>query len=608
VGDSEQEYPSGPEVLEVPISNPIEGLPDRRVKIINIGGQNMRVRTGTGNYMGIFKKLLHKEKKAAGHSDAAPTDILHPGDSYNRAEDLPGEQPTEREPGREEIRAPEPKLIPKGTSVMDVLSPKRIPEPAPVPAPPPSRMKAEAPKGLLGMLADAGSKIASAERMLAEIERFLPQPGAILTEVKIAILETKIKLAELEIQFALLDAAPADRSRILGDVHKVLYDVERKIGDAEQKIQNVVISDPRARMQLVELKIVLSEAKITCFQLKIALEKTYGAGPQIIPPAEKPPEHVAVPAPVPVRQVPPAPEPVPAPEPAFVRRTEPEVPPSAPVPSPAPLPRLPRVEAPMMKKPQFGQDRGKPSLEAEPIDALKFGVDLPDTEKDESVIVREKVRIAAKPVDIVQEEGHAAMGKEVSVPDERGEQRPESMSTIDRMRILQSEMPPGTAVIQKPAVTDVEGGRIQIIARDSDRTLVIEDFIKKGMEMRKQEKFEDAILYFDRVLEMDPENEIAMNNKGVALRKMGRFQEAEVCFDKVLTKNDTNASVWYNKSFVLFKLGRFEEALASFDRCIDLDPGNATAWNGKGKVLQKLGRIAEAEQSFATARELGFPS
>jgi len=545
--------------------------------------------------MGIFKKLLHKDKKTAGHGDSGPADVLNPGGSVETEKPLPERLPKEQDLPGNESKIPESKPVAKGNSVMDILSPKRAPGPAPSP-PLVEQKRTVAPQGLPGMLADAQGKIALAERRLADIEQVIPQPGAIFTEVKIAILESKIKLAELEIQFARLDTVPSDRSRIVGQVHKALFEAEKKIGEAEQKIQNITLPQPQVRVQLVELKIVLSEAKIACFLLKIALEKDYGGDIPAEVKNEVPPQTVAAPLPASVR-----PEPVPSPV-KPVARPEPEVP------SPAPVPRAPRVEAPMMKKPQFGQEGGKSPLEAgAAIDPLKFGVDLPDQPKDEN-IQREKVKIAAKPVDIVKDESSPVMGKEVTVTDQREEQRTEGMSTIDRMRILQSELPPGTAIIPKASVVEAEAGKIQIISRESDRTLVIEDFIRKGVDMRKQENYEDAILYFDRVLEMDPENEIAMNNKGVALRKLGKYQEAEACFDKVLAKNDTNASVWYNKSFVQFKLGRFEEALTSFDRTLDLDPGNATAWNGKGKVLQKLGRQAEADECFATAKELGFPS
>ncbi|MDD1675014.1 MAG: hypothetical protein LUQ13_05150, partial [Methanomicrobiales archaeon] len=326
--------------------------------------------------MGIFKKLLHKDKKTAGRSDTGPADVLNPGGSVGGESDFPERPPKEKDLRGDETKIPESKPVAKGSSVMDILSPKKIPDPAPAPSVlQAERKRMETPQGLPGMLADAESKVALAERRLADIEEVIPQPGAIFTEVKIAMLESKIKLAELEIRFAKIATGTSDRSSILGQIHKSLFDAEKKIGEAEQKIQDITLSNPQGRVRLVELKILLSEAKIACFVLKIALEKEYGGEIPAEVTKEVSPEAVAprMPAPIQSEPVVPAP-PVPA------ARPEPEVQ------SPAPAARTPRVEAPMMKKPQFGQEEGKSSLETSaPIDPLKFGVDLPDQTKDENI-------------------------------------------------------------------------------------------------------------------------------------------------------------------------------------------------------------------------------
>ena len=47
-------------------------------------------------------------------------------------------------------------------------------------------------------------------------------------------------------------------------------------------------------------------------------------------------------------------------------------------------------------------------------------------------------------------------------------------------------------------------------------------------------KDEEALKYFDKALEIDPENVAAWNNKCVAFYRLGKNEEALKCIDKAL--------------------------------------------------------------------------
>jgi len=56
----------------------------------------------------------------------------------------------------------------------------------------------------------------------------------------------------------------------------------------------------------------------------------------------------------------------------------------------------------------------------------------------------------------------------------------------------------------------------------------------------------------------------AMTGKGIALREMGKNEEALIFFNKAIDLNSINAFVWYNKAIALRNLGRTHEA----DECM----------------------------------------
>ncbi len=71
---------------------------------------------------------------------------------------------------------------------------------------------------------------------------------------------------------------------------------------------------------------------------------------------------------------------------------------------------------------------------------------------------------------------------------------------------------------------------------------------------------------------MDPNNEVAWNNKGSALNNIGRYEEALdwlifliinffSSFTEVIQLNPTFKEAWFNKGYAYYYLGKFEDAL-----------------------------------------------
>ena len=142
---------------------------------------------------------------------------------------------------------------------------------------------------------------------------------------------------------------------------------------------------------------------------------------------------------------------------------------------------------------------------------------------------------------------------------------------------------------------------------------------------------------FDRALELEPGEEVVLRNNaetlvelgvrseclselrlpyrdwcalGLAMGDLERYEEALVCFDKALELKVDNERTWYNKGVTLSNLGKFEDALECYNRALRLNPGMAEAhfgkasapqtprkiWGGSGVLQQRLG--AESRTSI----------
>ncbi len=100
--------------------------------------------------------------------------------------------------------------------------------------------------------------------------------------------------------------------------------------------------------------------------------------------------------------------------------------------------------------------------------------------------------------------------------------------------------------------------------------------IQQGEDMFQNGEIREALNMFESVLENDPDNIAALNDKGVALNKLGRFQEAIQTFSEVVSKDNRNANAVFNLISNYFAVGNWkgaEDIFVQYAHC--LSPHNA---------------------------------
>ena len=70
-------------------------------------------------------------------------------------------------------------------------------------------------------------------------------------------------------------------------------------------------------------------------------------------------------------------------------------------------------------------------------------------------------------------------------------------------------------------------------------TILIMDEINEGNRLFPEKKFQDAIKKYNIVLDKEPDNLIALNNKGYSLSKLKKYSDAESEFKKALEVRKT---------------------------------------------------------------------
>ncbi len=94
-----------------------------------------------------------------------------------------------------------------------------------------------------------------------------------------------------------------------------------------------------------------------------------------------------------------------------------------------------------------------------------------------------------------------------------------------------------------------------------------------------------AIKAYDKAIELNPQDFMALSGKGYALNSLKKFDEAIKVFDKALEINPQSSEDWNNKGFSLEKLGKSDEALKAYDKAVELDARNLLALYNKKRIL-----------------------
>jgi tetratricopeptide (TPR) repeat protein len=161
------------------------------------------------------------------------------------------------------------------------------------------------------------------------------------------------------------------------------------------------------------------------------------------------------------------------------------------------------------------------------------------------------------------------------------------------------------ALLAYEKVLEIEPGHAGALAR-------------KGVILGTRRQYAVSFDLLERSLKIDPTNWNTWYGKGKIWGSKGTdlfaidrkydamkaFETALGAYTKAIELNTTDAALWFEKGVILNKLEKINDALSAFDTSIQLDPLKTNAWYEKGLVLKELGNEANAIKYFKKVLEL----
>jgi tetratricopeptide (TPR) repeat protein len=134
----------------------------------------------------------------------------------------------------------------------------------------------------------------------------------------------------------------------------------------------------------------------------------------------------------------------------------------------------------------------------------------------------------------------------------------------------------------------------------------MQELFRKAKALRKNSHYEEAILCYDKILEINPTDVNILSALASCYFYLSRWEAAYRCYVKIHGLEPDNASPLLNMAQSLLMVDRLHEALECFDKVAVLRPNDSDIWNSRGILLLELARIKESLEFFKHAIVL-FP-
>jgi tetratricopeptide (TPR) repeat protein len=114
-----------------------------------------------------------------------------------------------------------------------------------------------------------------------------------------------------------------------------------------------------------------------------------------------------------------------------------------------------------------------------------------------------------------------------------------------------------------------------------------------------------AIEYYNSALESRPGDQEAMYNLGLYLQNSKRLEDAVIVYDRMIEVDENSVRAWYNRGYILLELQQKPaEAIPFFERAIEIAPQYIDAVYNLGLCYEDIGEIAEARKHYTKALEM----
>lgn len=128
-----------------------------------------------------------------------------------------------------------------------------------------------------------------------------------------------------------------------------------------------------------------------------------------------------------------------------------------------------------------------------------------------------------------------------------------------------------------------------------------EQLFDEGVQRLESQQFDQAVEYFDRLIEINPEHPSAYNARGVAFFELGQWDQAIESFTASIALDSTSYKPFFNRGNAYMEKEEFTQAVIDYNFANGLDPQQTDIYYNRGLALLGLESYEDALVDFDMA-------
>lgn len=127
---------------------------------------------------------------------------------------------------------------------------------------------------------------------------------------------------------------------------------------------------------------------------------------------------------------------------------------------------------------------------------------------------------------------------------------------------------------------------------------------KKAQELMDEQKYDRALIHFNKALELNPNHPDILSHRGVLYLHLNQKRK---CFDDLELSLNLDKDYGYRYAALAYAkefFGDLDAAIELYEKAVEVDPDDAIAHNNLGLLKEKKGYQKQAQQNFERADKL----
>jgi len=153
-------------------------------------------------------------------------------------------------------------------------------------------------------------------------------------------------------------------------------------------------------------------------------------------------------------------------------------------------------------------------------------------------------------------------------------------------------------------ILPVAAGKEKIVILPPEKLAEANEISKRADSLLARKFFEDAVLTYQKVLAITPNDHVVHNKLGIAFHQLQNLNLAKKQYEKAKKLNPKYHEAWNNLGTVNYSLKKYKRAVKDYKKALEIRPESATTHHNLGAAYFSLKKYEEGFQAYQEAYRL----